>query len=591
MAKPKITDVRHPFYAASLRNWRKWRLAYEGGERFIHNYLKRFSKREDDADFMDRRFVTYNPAYAKKAINEVKNTFFQRMVDVARVGGDVSYHAACEGMGAGVDLLGSSMNAFIGKRLLPELLTMSRVGVYLDMPALDGPTKADIKGKQPYAYWYPAEDICSWRRDEYDNFTEVLLIDSVIEACTDEFYLPYDEIRRYRHIWINDDGYVTIQLYGDDDKGEPLLSEPMTLGIRQIPFHIFELPDSLLTDAADYQIALLNLSSSDMAFLLKANFPFYVEQFDPRTQSQYLKADSKITQSTNPTIESGNFQLQVTHDKVHEVRVGAASGRKYPLGTQAPSFIHPSSEPLTASMAKQEQMKSEIRELVLGAVSQLAPLAGTSPGTEQADTGLEAGLAYIGLELQHGERMIAKFWASYMGGASATITYPESYELKTDEDRREEAADLELLMSKLPSKTYQKEIAKRMARVLLGPKVSAETLQKINSEIDAATVVTTDPEIIKSDFESGFVGLDMASKLRGYPAGEVERAKTDHADRIARIAVAQTEGAGAGGLDNPGARGVGDLAGDKKGGKAERKAANDTTAKETTEDQTRGKGK
>ena len=56
--RPRLINVRHPFYAASIRNWRKWRLCYEGGDRFIEAYLRHFSKREDDQDFLDRKSVT-----------------------------------------------------------------------------------------------------------------------------------------------------------------------------------------------------------------------------------------------------------------------------------------------------------------------------------------------------------------------------------------------------------------------------------------------------------------------------------------------------------------------------------------------------
>jgi hypothetical protein len=600
--RPRLIDVRHPFYTSSIRNWRKWRLCYEGGDRFIEAYLRRFSKREDDQDFLDRKYVTYNPAFAKKAVNEVKNAVFQRMVDVARQGGDTTYQAAVAGNGRGVDLLGASMNAFLGRRVLPELLIMGRVGVYVDMPPLENTSRAGVKGKSPYLYWYPAEDICSWNTNDDDEFTELLLIDSVIQTNGDEYYLPYDTIRRYRHVWLDEDGYVNVQLYGDDEKGEPILEEPVRLNIRKIPFVLLEISDSLLMDAANYQIALLNLGSSDMAYTLKANFPFYVEQFDPRVQSPYLKQEGqnqRMVQSTNPALTQSatQYQLIITSDKVHEVRVGPASGRRYPTGTNQPAFIHPSPEPLRASMEKQDQLKQEIRELVLGAVSQLSPRPGTPASSEQADTGLEAGLAYIGLELQHAERAIASFWAMYMGGNAATIGYPESYELKTDEDRRKEAADLEALMAKLPSRTYQKAIARRMARVLLGPKISAEELTKIDREIDAAVVVTTDPDIVKTDFDAGFVGLETASKIRGYPEGEVEKAKRDHAERVARIAIAQSEGAGAparngaGGLANAQSRGVKDLSANADGGRQEKETSRDTTTDESTASKVRGAGK
>src|ERR1019366_6747920 len=125
--KQRIQDIKHPYYASSARNWLKWRYTYESTDRYINKYLKRMSKREDNIEFEERKGITYNPAFAKLAVNEVKNALFQRMVDVIRVGGDETYQAAMAGKGQGVDRKGSSMNAFIGRRILSELLPMSRV--------------------------------------------------------------------------------------------------------------------------------------------------------------------------------------------------------------------------------------------------------------------------------------------------------------------------------------------------------------------------------------------------------------------------------------------------------------------------------
>ncbi len=610
--KQKLVDARHPFYTTSIAEWRKWRLCYEGGTRFIHQYLRRFSKREDDQDFLDRKFVTYNPAFAKAAINEVKNAIFQRTCDIAREGGSDAYQNAVEGLDNGVDLLGSTMNAFMGRRLLPELLVMGRVGVYVDMPIMEGNTLLDAKGKRPYLYYYPAEDILSWTLDDSDapnEFNEVLLSDSYVTSDGgDQFYLPYNTVRRYRHIWKqwNKDGSydgIYIQFYDSEGRqsasdGTFQNTQPIKLNIPAIPFVLLELSDSLMTDISNYQIALLNLASSDMAYTLKANFPFYVEQFDPRMNSPFIKNESpnaKQTQSTNNQYDpTGSTVISVQQDKVAEVKVGIASGRKYPTGTNAPAFIHPSSEPLLASMKKQEQLKQEVRELIALAITNLTVKAGSKQDSNEGDSGLEAGLSYIGLELEHAERRIAIFWAAYEGAKAATVKYPENYSLKSDADRRKEAADLELLMPKLPSKTAQKEIAKAIARVLLGAKVSNEIMTKIEGEIDSAVVVTTDPDIIKTDFESGFVGLETASKIRGYPAGEVEKAAQDHADRVARIAIAQAEAGGmaaTAGVGDPASRGVADKSGDPKAPGAEKKNSQDPATDPNAKAGVRGEGK
>lgn len=614
--KKRIIDVRHPYYTSCQRDWRKWRLTYEGGHRFIRQYTKQFSKREDNADFAERLAVTYCPAYAKAAINEVKNNIFQRIVDVVRSGGSETYQAAVQGLQHGVDLMGSTMNAYIGRKILPELLTMRSVGVFVDMPPLPArPNKRQAKGKRPYIYHYPVEDILSWCKDESDEpneYNEVLLCDTAISGEEEDgIYMPSQEVRRYRHMyreWDETAGryYVWVQFYNTDcakcnkdGKVQPTDEGPTRLEIDRIPFVMLEISDSLLADVADCQIALLNLASSDMAYALKSNFPFYTEQFEPKTQSPNVKKNPPNIKGIESTVlqtdTNGTTTVVTNQDKTQEVRVGVAVGRRYPTGTDRPGFIAPPSDPLRVSMEKQEQIKQDIRQLVNLAVSSLTPKAGADPGTEKVDVGLEAGLSYIGLELEHFERQVASYWEMYEGGGKiATVHYPENYSLKTDQQRRLEAADLEELMDKLPSKTAQKEIAKRIAGVLLAPRVTVEVLEKINGEIDRAVVVTTDPEIIKADFESGFVGLELASELRGYPKGEVEKAKVDHTERVTRIAIAQAEGGGAGApakTGDPASRGVKDASADPKAPKDEKTASRDNTQNDDTSDKTRGEGK
>jgi hypothetical protein len=71
----------------------------------------------------------------------------------------------------------------------------------------------------------------------------------------------------------------------------------------------------------------------------------------------------------------------------------------------------------------------------------------------------------------------------------------------------------------------------------------------------SAKYISSDPEAITKDLQNGLVSDATASLARGYDASEVEQAKKDHAERIARIQAAQAPPGG--GLTNPGARGVG----------------------------------
>lgn len=600
--RKKISQITHPYYAGQEYFWRKWRLAYIGGKPFRDAYLKKLSKREDDEDFKFRKEVSYSPSLAKAAINDIRNGIYQRMIDVTREGGDAEYQKAVKGLEGGIDMRGNSMNSFIGLNVIPELLPMSRVGVFVDMPELTGPTKADKKGKRPYIYLYRTESIRSWLYDDSsdDNeFLSVVLQDENYELDL-ETGLPIGSCLRFRHIFIDpEDGFVHVCYYDSDgtqiDHQSGSVGEyEVILKIRKVPFVLFEISESLMTDIADYQIALLNLASSDINYSIKANFPFYTEQYDSRTTSPYLKGANPLLQNeTQPDVLGNVFQTAPTaQENVAEIRVGVTTGRRYAIGVERPGFIHPSSEPLIASMQKQQQLKSEIRQLLNLSIQNLQPVGKTGSPSDSADPSVESGMSYIGMALEHGERKIAEFWAMYQGTDAATVSYPENYALTTDEERHTAAKDYIELMPNMPSLTYQREIAKQVANIMLRGKVPTKILHVIQDEIDKSPVVMGDPKVIASDIEQGLVSLETASTARGYPEGEVEKAKSDHAERLARIATSQAVGKGLGAVADTGqARGVSDLGGDPNAGKTEKKVSVKTTHDPVVTDKTRGEGK
>jgi hypothetical protein len=548
----RIIDFRHPWYVANELNWEKWRLTATGGDDFTDRFLEKFSAREDDADFQRRKKITPTPNFAKAALKDVKNSIFQRMTDIIRKHGSNSYQRATVGLDNGVDLHGASMNSFLGRFVLPELLAMQRVGVYVDMPQLPGNTLLDSAGNRPYIYMYRTEEILSWtyRADRADEYASVLLRD-----WQDAFHpltgLANGQWQRYRFVWIDpSDNKVHVRFYNGDanivDKNglavEPENGE-FILDIDFIPFVMLELSDSLLADVAGHQIALLNMESSDIMYALTANFPFYIEQQDSRTDSAYLQTGGDGTAAGS----SGS------NDR--EVSVGSVHGRKFstPL---APAFINPSSEPLVASMNKQKQLKDDIRSLISLAISNLSP-AQQSAGSKMMDErGLEAGLSYIGLELEHAERKIALYWHAYERHKDdVLIKYPEKYSLQTDEDRRKDAEQLAAQRDSVPSSTFQKEMSKLIAYKLLGGKVAPSLLDTIDSEIDTAECLTAKQDVIQALVINGIMDKELAATIMGIPKQHVAQANAEQASRLAMISASQGGGTG---LTNAASRGVPD---------------------------------
>ena len=122
-------------------------------------------------------------------------------------------------------------------------------------------------------------------------------------------------------------------------------------------------------------------------------------------------------------------------------------------------------------------------------------------------------------------------------------------------------------------------------------KVSVDTLETINDEIDKAPYTTSVPETILAAQAQGSCSDQTASMALGFNDDEYLKAREDNLARIMRIAQAQQKGAGAGAaaqdadgaaLDNPAARGVKDMAVDPKAAADEKAISQDACSSNRT---------
>jgi len=531
----RLVDSRHPSFLSDFVDWQKWRETFAGGDHFKQRYLERFSGRESEADFQKRKRLTPIPSFASAAITDIRNSLFSRLRDVSRNGGSAKYKQSVAGMGGGVDGLGSSMASFIGMKLLVDLLVMGRVGVFVDSSVVTGNTLATTADAKPYLYAYSVEDVLSWSctsQESQAEFKSVLLQDSCLEM--DQLtQLPVQMFQRYRLLWISEaTGLVNLQFFDSHGKPVDRNSQPgeviYELELTKIPFVMLDLGDSLMKNICDYQIALMNLTSSDVWYALNSNTVFYTEQRDLRAAGGHLKPAA----NDDGTATTGG---QGAADK--SIPVGSLHGRAYDRSMDRPAFIAPPDHTLRASMDLQKSYEEKIRSLVNLAIMSMATRASAeSKSIDQQ--GLEAGLSYIGLVLENGERQIAEFWAAYENKVEsrrevATVKYPDRYSLKTDADRLQEATKLAELLFKIPSRKAKQEVSKQIVETLLGGR--------------------SYPDTIIAAVENGLCGNQTGSIALGFTDTEYKVAEEDHIKRIERIAEAQ-------GVNNPAARGVDDLA-------------------------------
>jgi hypothetical protein len=273
-----------------------------------------------------------------------------------------------------------------------------------------------------------------------------------------------------------------------------------------------------------------------------------------------------------------------------------SQGRAYDLRAERPGFINPSPEPLMASIKLQEKLEDDIRKLVNLAVANKVGKSISAESKDMDNQGLEAGLSFIGMILENGERRIAEHWSAYEEKntnkrKSPVIKYPDRYSLKTDLTRLEEAKKLTELMYSVPGSTVKRELAKCIVSSLLMGRVSVEIMNKINEEIDTAPYTTSDPEIILRAKELGAVGDETASLALGFNEDEAEKAQADHIKRILRIQESQTPNNGQLNGD-PASRGNPDLSTDPgRQAKDEKTLSRETTLKTDTSSPVRGPGK
>jgi hypothetical protein len=569
----KIHEIRHPYYSIEEDDWEKYRLVYEGGRKFIDKYLEKYSCRENDADFTIRRKITYAPSFAKSAINEIKNVIFNRLRDVTRYSNSNSYCEAICGKSGGVDNAGSSMDYFIGQYIVPELLTMRRVGVYVDMPRRVPETLIE-KRPHPYLYFYTVEDIHSWTYtdpSDEQEFQSILLCENTLKY---DYGLPADKYTRFRHVTLlpNNEGII-VKFYNTDSNSinidGTVEDVAYRLPLKHIPFVMFEIQDSLLKDIADYQIALLNMESADVAYAVQANFTTYIEEkSDGITE---IDAIPSLSVEEIDNIDETDIDKKIREAKNISEKVGHTYGKRYPKGANPPAYIHPSAEPLKAAMDKEKQIKKDIKLLINLAITDLSEKMVSEDSKKMDESGKQTGLACVAYVLENGERKIAKYWAAYekLIEPKILVDYPKDYDLKSDDDRRRDAKELLELLESIPSAEFKRKVLKIVVTTLIGHQTPQDELDKIYKEIDSTNGLMSGIETILQCHEKGLVSDKTASILAGFDASEAEKAATDHAARLARIQEAQGQEGGS-------ARGVPDTqttqptSSDEKKGKEKR---------------------
>ena len=575
MTQLSLSAISHPDFQVDSTRWYEYRLAFEGGEDFMREYLLRQAD-ESDSEFRDRKRNTPIPAVAKEAVKDVQRAITQRLADVTRSGGSKHYQAAALGEGSGIDRDGQGLDMFIGQSVLEELLVMGRVGVFVDNVPPDGPTLADGPAK-PYAYVYRVEDILNWRtmRPEQEGVYSMVLLRDREVTFSQAFGLnfPNKMEERFRLVWIGDDGFMRYRFL---DKGlnqvTPEVLNPQLVieddgavrtQLREIPFVMPQLKNSLLTDVVGYQRLLMNIASNEGMFGINMNSPMLTIQRDTRADGANWK------KPVGGSEEPGGQRSRTTTER-QGIRSGWVRGRYYGLEEAAPAWINMPVESLQASAEHRQRLADEVRQLVNVAVQNQTGTRSESRETREISAqGLESGLFFIAMKLQHAERQIAKFCGMYEGEDPAVVTYPKRYNLKTQQERIKDAQEFKKVIDDLPTQELKKEGIKRIVLDLFSGTVSSETMNRMMRAIERHPYIGGFDNVMQL-IEAGLITRELAGGSVDLDADEVKKAAEEKAKMAAEILETQMKIKSENAPERPAARGVPEADANPNSGKEER---------------------
>lgn len=542
----EVVKMRSPQFAAKKCEYEKWRLSYEGGDKYLDFAIRRYSKRETIPDWQERKKLSYNSNHTKRIVNNIRNSLAVKLPEVTRKG-DAGYLKIVQ---EDIDGKKTSLNQFLALNVIPWLLVLERVFVYVDAPPkAENATKAEDDG-QPYCWMIPNDRMLAWNKDDVTGKLRSALIAESEDIIDPETLLVSKCVPRFRYVRYLKVGETFQGFTGEGvvvlimDKDGKIKKNDFIAELTQLPLAEFEIPCSLVEDIAQIQYSLTNIQSTDIQFLIKGNFPIFAKQIpankklDPKLGNR-KQPDDTVVRSQNREFDETDFDIGTTRKAL---ATGIGSGITYEKDMVAPGFIAPPVANLQAAMAKEKDMEELIQltaDLAMTTLS-IKALEQSGKSKEMDAIGRDAGLYYIGTVLEGGERVLAELITWFLGSTTeAAIDYPDDYSDKSQDDRNTEVEGLQKLKTAVRSEVYQKTIDKRIAEVGCRLFTPTEDIEAIKTDIDGVPWFDESTErsaMINQDVTAGVMSTTTGSEMRGLdPVKEAaanEDAMTKQADLL-----------------------------------------------------------
>lgn len=419
-----MSDIpTHPLYKRYCHDWMRYRLAYEGGEEYVHLALAKHEHERSD-NFRVRRSRAIYPNHVRSIIDTYAAHLYRDSI-AREVEG--SAKDILEPFWADIDMLGTPADEF-WEEVAQAVQTQGRVAIVTDRYDPDEvETRAQERelGVRPYCYMVSSEDLIDWDVDRRGQIAWACLRevrDQERQPLDDSDALDY----QYR-VWYPDrwELYIEEKKEGEeegstsfrkvDEDAHPVGEVPITMifwGKR----HGRELAaDSALKDLEPQNRRLVNL----------------VSLIDEQIH-QYVFSLLAVPQSTYDALEAINFS--VSGAIVYGDEVSAP-----------PHYISPDIAQITAIRAEIEKTEGTIRHLSgLGRVNSEVKHVTTGIALSYLTFDKDALLAKFAQRMSRAEESVDRHAAGWMEIDRDKLQVKRSYPTSFDPQDLKDSLDAAL---------------------------------------------------------------------------------------------------------------------------------------------------
>lgn len=482
----KQLDAKHPDYVANANSWDDLDLLYRGGEalktKAEHFLIKRPKELAEVYAARVQRFTYQN--ILGTALGWYQTAMFKTDPDIHIKRGDADldetnddfytrFLADCDR--SGTTLVDMYRRVFLSSLLFRSAFVLTDLSKIGDQPATLAEQKA-LGALDPYLVLYDPRQVINWECDAYGNLAWV-----VIATTTEQRTFGSDEAVVDRWYFFDTAQYAVYESKRKDPSQKEQVASLVDSGPHaladagRVPIRWIQLPDGLWLASRVYLNALAHLNLQNAYFwgLFMACLPVL-----------YIK---------------GQFSVPPTMTETAYLEIAENGGIGYvePSGT---SYKIASEE----ISALREEMYRQLYLQAQGRSSSATPSAQSGYSKEMDMAPSRDVLNGLGDILRAGMQAVLDDVATVRGDADLTFDV-RGFGFDDNNEAGELATAQLAIDLDLPSDTLEKEIQKRVARVILKD-ARPEVVQTVEGEIDAATPKSEREEQAKAEQQQRMQG-------------------------------------------------------------------------------------